>query len=834
MPYSVPVNNERISILYANAFSGNITVLLSSLIFAYLLRDPVSASILISWLLFMHLVSYYRFWLLSDYNKNKNKVAVHEKYETRYTNATGLIGIGWAAIIFTGINQPVFEYRIYSILLLTAIIAISVPIFSSSIKTIIYYISPAMLFNLPVLLLNGGNDTALALALIIFSAMVIRAGINNHNTLIKAITLRINSQELNEELSKLHIEKVLSEERMQGIMDYAPTAIYVKDLDGHFTFGNKKVADLHEMTRAELIGKTLFDILPRNVAEVINNNDIAVYNSATPMKYEEKAPQADGMHHYISIKFPLFNDNGDIYAVGGVSTDITERVRIEESLRISQQRLLLHREQSPVGIIEWNTNFEVTDWNPAAEKIFGFTKEETLGLRISDKITPENIRPDVNKVWQELLSQNGGSYSLNENLTKDGRTILCEWHYTPLIDDKGNVIAITSLVDDVTKRQMNEINLRHNQKMDAIGKLTGGIAHDFNNMLGIILGFSELLRQQIPKDNAKLIQYDDQIIIAAEKARKLTSKLLEFSRKTPSSNEMTYITTLLEDMRHMLEKTLTARIQLSFDFKNDIWPVWLDPSRLEDAIINISINSMHAMPSGGMLTLSLENTQLADNEKNMNLKAGDYVKLSIRDNGTGMPDEVKEKIFDPFFTTKGTEGTGLGLSQVYGFLQQSKCGIYVDSKEEQGTEISIYIPRYKNKEKHNTSSNKKSINPVTGTETILIVDDEPILLELTQEILENYGYTVFKAERAKEALDILKHESIDLLISDVIMPEMDGYQLATEVEKIYPNVKIQIVSGYSEESKTNLINKNLHENQLYKPLKADRLLNRIREILDNK
>lgn len=224
--------------------------------------------------------------------------------------------------------------------------------------------------------------------------------------------------------------------------------------------------------------------------------------------------------------------------LGGFSVIALGLYRLSESLRISQQRLLLHREQSPIGLIEWNTDFEFLDWNPAAEKIFGFKKEEVAGRHITKKILPESAKPAVDKIWQDLLSNKGGYYSLNENLTKDGRTILCEWHNTPLIDNAGNVIGVTSLVEDVTERQKNEETLRQSQKMDAMDKITGGVAHDFNNMLGIILGFSDLLKKRVGDDDPKLIKYSDEIINAADRAQKLTSKLLDFSRKTPSSVEI--------------------------------------------------------------------------------------------------------------------------------------------------------------------------------------------------------------------------------------------------------------------------------------------------------
>ncbi|MBE9527598.1 MAG: PAS domain S-box protein [Proteobacteria bacterium] len=593
--------------------------------------------------------------------------------------------------------------------MLVAIISISIPAFSSSIKTLYFYTAPSLIVSVPLLLMRGGNDALLAAAIIVFSAMALRSGKDFYNTLIDSFTARFQAQEMAEN---------------------------IKQLD-------------HDKSETE-------------------------------------------------------------------------------------QRLLLHREQSPVGIIEWNTDFEIIEWNPAAQKIFGFSEEEVKGCHITERILPESARPAINEIWAVLLANKGGTYSLNENKTKDGRVIMCEWHNTPLVDNNGNVIAVTSLVEDVTSRQRDEDNLRHSQKMDAIGKLTGGIAHDFNNMLGVILGYSRLLKESAVGNNPRLIKYSDQIITAGERAKKLTTKLLEFSRKAPSSAETTDINKLLEGMRDMLQKTLTPRIKLEMNLQENLWPVWLDPTRFEDAILNMSINAMHAMPDGGRLTLTSENVQPVDKDiHNMDINAGDYVLLSLEDTGTGMSQEVQSRIFEPFFTTKGTEGTGLGLSQVYGFLQQSQCGIDIESEQGHGTRVIIYIPRYHENEKEKLEKcSTELVDLPSGEETILVVDDETALLEYVEEILTTYDYTVLCAENAEQALEILQSNSVDLMFSDVIMPGKDGYQLATEVAKLYPKIKIQMASGFSDDLNLSLANEKLHQQRLHKPYTLEQILLRVRKLLD--
>ena len=527
--------------------------------------------------------------------------------------------------------------------------------------------------------------------------------------------------------------------------------------------------------------------------------------------------------------------------VSRLSREITLRTKSEKELkstemaaRLSSQRLLLHREHSPVGIIEWNTHFEFVDWNPAAQGIFGFTKEEVLGHHVTEKILSKSDRDAANEIWLGLLANKGPNHSVNANITKDGRTILCDWHNTPLVDDAGLVIGVASIVTDITEQQKHEENLRQAQKMDAMGKLSGGITHDFNNMLGVILGFSDLLKGSLGDENSRKIKYCNEIISAGERAQKLTSRLLYFSHIAPTSVEKTQINTLLINMQHMLEKTLTHRVKLVFELDENLWPVWLDNARLEDAILNMCINAMHAMPDGGTLTLSASNKHLTGRDtQGADLSPGEYVVLSVSDTGIGMTKEVQGKMFDPFFTTKGTDGTGLGMSQVYGFVQQSEGCIQVISEPGSGSQIVLFFPRHQSLESIPSEVSEMDAVPVAeGAERILVVDDEEALLNFMEEILVSAGYTVLLAKSADEALTILQTESVSLMLSDVIMPGKDGYQLATEVEKIYPDIKIQMISGYGEDKKLNLTNDSLHMHRIHKPIRAKKLLIRVRDLLD--
>lgn len=396
-------------------------------------------------------------------------------------------------------------------------------------------------------------------------------------------------------------------------------------------------------------------------------------------------------------------------------------------------------------------------------------------------------------------------------------------------------IYLLALVRCITEKKLIEEQLNRSQKMEAMGKLTGGIAHDYNNMLGVILGFAEILDAQL-NDKPKLQEYAQRILQAGKRSQRLTSKLLAFSRHRDSENQQVDLNNLLHDNHQLLARTLTAQIQFKLDLSQEAWPVWIDKSDFEDALFNIAINAMHAMPDGGQLIMQTRNAHLTQQESiPLGIMAKEYVHLVINDTGTGMNNETLEKIFDPFFTTKGDEGTGLGMSQVYGFVTRSGSGIKVDSVSGKGTSVHLYIPRYTGKAPSEQIPNQTSSENTSGSETIMVVDDEPALCCLSEEILSSQGYRVIVAESAEEALDKLTQNKVDLIISDVIMPGMNGFQLARKVRKLYPLIKFQLASGYSEN--TGYLNdeqdQNLIDCMLHKPFDKEAMLEKVRNHLGN-
>ncbi|MBE9564455.1 MAG: PAS domain S-box protein, partial [Proteobacteria bacterium] len=615
-------------------------------------------------------------------------------------------------------------------------------------------------------------------------------------------------------------------------------AVIVTDAEGRINRMNPIAEQLTGWPLEQAQGqslKSVFPIIDATTREPIQNPVEKVMTSSETVFLSNHTTliARDGSEYQIADSAaPIRNSKDEVLGMVLVFNDVTEQYHMREKILSTAQHLKLYREQAPLAAIECNTDFQVVSWNIAAEKIFGYKFEEIRGKNFTDIVASDSNMVDAEKILQEPDSYGNSEISVSEHRTKEGRLIICEWHHQILKDEGGSVIGIASIVQDITDRIQQEEQLRHSQKMDALGKLTGGIAHDYNNMLGVILGYSEILKNKLV-DQPKLARYAHEVHRAGERGAKLTKKLLTFSRQGITAAKNLNINTLLLDIQHMLEKTLTARINLKLDLADDLWQVKLDESDLEDAVLNMSINAMHAIEGNGVLSIQTRNKIIGEaNRQSQQIEPGEYVLLKLTDTGCGINEDTRKKIFDPFFSTKGDEGTGLGLSQVYGFVERSGGEIRLQTEPGNGTEFELYFPRYRSDDIATGSDNFDRAADHGGNETILIVDDEPALLELTSQILSQQGYHVLTAVSSKLALQILEHKTVDLLLSDVIMPEMDGYQLASIVQKKYPSIKIQLVSGFSDDRHRSMADDYLHANLISKPYQAEVILKRIRESLN--
>jgi len=524
----------------------------------------------------------------------------------------------------------------------------------------------------------------------------------------------------------------------------------------------------------------------------------------------------------------------------GINRMTLAREKAEANLisKEQEQRQMLNSMVN--AVISINEDGIILSFNTAAEKLFGYSAKEIIGQNI-DKLMPEPYSSQHTSYLKRYvktgeahiigISQDVDILGLHKN--QEAFPIRLQISQLPDTTD-GKKRFIGSCID-LTKIKQQEEQLRRSQKMEALGKLTGGIAHDYNNMLGVVMGYAKLLERPL-KEQPKLRAYAEEIHHAGQRGADLTKKLLSFSNSQSSETISLNINTLLENTQDMLRKTLTVRIKLKLELDNNLWSILINENELEDAILNMSINAMHAMEgmtSGAQLTIKTCNKSLGRTDAlALGLETGEYIQLVITDTGKGIDEKIKEQIFDPFFTTKGEQGTGLGLSQVIGFMERSNGSIDVTSQLGEGTRFNLYFPRH-NKDGNEKNDIKPTMSDLTGSETVLIVDDEKSLRDLCSEILTHNGYKTFTAESAQQALEIIKNKNIDLMISDVLMPDTDGYQLAKIVQIQHPDIKIQLASGFSDDRHLNMADTTLYDNMLSKPYASQALLERVRSLLDN-
>jgi len=528
--------------------------------------------------------------------------------------------------------------------------------------------------------------------------------------------------------------------------------------------------------------------------------------------------------------------------IGNLHQSITEQKHSENELNEYAQRLSLHIENTPLGVIEFDKAFKITQWNTAAEKIFGFSKSEAIGKFAVDLILNEKVQIQIQPIMDNLLIGKGGVKSINENITKEGKTIICEWHNTTLFDEKNSVIGVASLVLDITDREKFEqekknleIQLQQSQKMEAIGTLAGGVAHDFNNILGIILGYSELLNNDLDLDAASKRKFD-QIISAGNRASGLVRQILAFSRQNSEEFIQIQPDLIINEALKMLRASIPTTIKIESNIPKS-GSILGDPTQFHQIIMNLCTNAYHAMKeTGGTLKVTLETIILDENDikiLSMKLSPGTYVNLEISDTGHGIDKPTQEKIFDPYFTTKKVgEGTGLGLSVVHGIVKNFKGNISIYSEPEMGTTFKVYLPHINNDTETVIIKSKKTYP--TGNEHILVVDDERPIVEMEKLMLEGLGYTITESVSSIEAISLFKEQSntIDLVITDVTMPDLNGIELLQKIRSIKPDLPMILCSGFSElidDEKTTYLNKVRY---LKKPiLKKDFALT-IRDLLD--
>ena len=622
-----------------------------------------------------------------------------------------------------------------------------------------------------------------------------------------------------------------SEERFHAFMDNSPMLAFIRDEQRRYVYVSQPNARFFGKRQEQWIGKTIAELWPEDVARRLSAHDAVVLASGRATQFIEVVPTPDGeMRSLLSFKFPITDPSGR-RLLAGMSVDITEQVRAEEELA----RLAAIVESSDDAIISLTLDGLITSWNGGAERLYGYAEPEVIGQHISMFAPPEQ-GCGVSDVLE--LIKRGEHVQRLEAVRKHkaGKRLNVSITISAIHDSAGRLTGASLIARDITGQKAMEEQLLQAQKMESIGRLAGGVAHDFNNILTVVNGYSDLALRRLEKD-ALLRPYIEEIRNAGERAANLTRQLLAFSRKQLLQPKVLDLNDHVAESNRMLRPLIGEDIEIVLALRPNLWKARVDPSQLDQVLVNLAINARDAMQHGGRLTVRTENVnvdadtaQLGDSPQ-----LGPHVLLTISDTGHGMDEETRARIFEPFFTTKAVgKGTGLGLSTVYGIINQSGGFITVESEPGRGTTFKIYLPRVDG-EVHETHSEATAQEGLPrGTETILLVEDEEIVRTMTKNILEECGYTVLSAADGSLALEVCAaHGSeIDLLLTDVVMPQMSGRRLAENMNKTHPRTRVLYMSGYTDDA---ILRHGLIEATaafMEKPYSPDTLARKVREVLD--
>jgi len=681
---------------------------------------------------------------------------------------------------------------------------------------------PASTYNRALEQWVGGDAKTEIPVWLIVAVMVI--GLSLILTLISAAILR-------RQVKKRTFELGASEKRFLAIADHSPSAIFLKDTDGRFIFANRVWHDMYNPAGADLADKTIHDYLPPEIADPVSEIDAKVLKTGVPFVEEQFLPNARGeWQNILSTKFAVRDGDGDIIAIGAVNTDITGRVAAEQALRESEERFRGVFENSPTALSlkDMEGRFQLV--NPKFTEWFGAQLEDMIGKTTQD-ISPTKFSVASDDLERKVI-ETGGTHELEHDIPfADGTLHSLILTKFPVLGPDKKIVGVGTNNTDITEHRQTELALRQAQKMEAVGQLTGGVAHDFNNLLAVILGNTELLQDEI--GDSRLLASIDR---AATRGAELTQRLLAFSRKQTLAPQSINLTELLPGLDDLFHRTLGEPVKILTDVPEDIWPVLADPGQLENALLNLAINARDAMPDGGILQIRCSNMELQEGDIRVGgeVAAGDFVQIAVRDTGSGMPEGMLEHVFEPFYTTKDVgEGSGLGLSMVYGFARQSGGNAEIESELGTGTEVRLLLPRSVVASASDEPIRKKARKRGQG-EAILVLEDEPDVRSFTVDALEKLGYRVFEAADANAAMHVLEEEAgnVDLLLSDVVLPGgISGPEFAAKVKDLHPQLRVIFMTGYTSEPLLKQISTDTNISVLNKPFRRAVLADAIEDTL---
>ncbi len=542
--------------------------------------------------------------------------------------------------------------------------------------------------------------------------------------------------------------------------------------------------------------------------------------------------------YFETLFSPIF-EGDKVTGFTEITREITERKRAEIALQETSSFNSGLLEQAPMAIIVYNPDTSIRYVNPFFEKLTGFSAEEVIGTKI-----PYPWSVDDEKYGNiEKRRKEGVKRSERIFRKKNGEQSWSEIDVKPVYKDGELIYSLGTWVDLSERKAAEEEKeklhkqLQQAQKMEAIGNLAGGVAHDYNNISGAIMGYAELALLEIESDNA-LHGYLSRILDASKRATDLTAQLLAFARKQPIAPKVLDPSKTIAGMLPMIKRLIGEDIDLKWLPEEDTWHVKMDPSQIDQILVNLCVNARDAINNVGKITIETGNVIFDENycDGHLGFKTGKYVMLAVSDDGIGMPPDQQEKIFEPFFTTKGLgKGTGLGLSTIYGIVKQNNGFINVYSEPGKGTTFKIYLPKENGFQEAEAFEKKELVTSAGQGETILVVEDDSTILELIEKLLESLKYKVLAVSKPKDALkqagDFL--DNIDLLITDIVLPDMNGRELADELTRQYADLKVLYMSGYTENV---IVHRGVLDegiNYIAKPFTINNFAEKVRLVLDN-
>lgn len=633
-----------------------------------------------------------------------------------------------------------------------------------------------------------------------------------------------------------------SEERFRELAEMLPEVVFETDWDFNLTYANRRAFDLFGYSEEDLAqGLNGLDMFIPEDRKRLEERIARRIKGESFGRTEYQALNKDGTPFPVLFHASSIKREGELAGLRGIVIDITELKRAEDVLKQEKERAETYLNIAGVIMLALDTQGNVTMINRKGCEVLGYDKGEILGRNWFSDFVPERIGKEVLHVFDKLLKGEITEFYENPVLTKGGEERLIAWYNTVLTNDEGEICGNLSSGEDITDRNKAEAErvkleaqYQQVQKVESLGRLAGGVAHDLNNLLTPILGYSEILLADIEADD-KWRKSVNEILRAGFRARDLVKQLLAFSRKQTLDYRPVDLNKTVMGIEPLLRRTIREDIEIKIRQSNDVCTIMADVGQIEQVIMNLAVNAQDAMTGGGCLTIETAIAELDEKfvSTHQDARQGEYAVLIVSDTGHGMDKETLNNIFEPFFTTKGEMGTGLGLATVYGIVKQHDGNIQVHSKHGKGTTLEVYLPvsREAAKEKNASGGITGKLN---GSETILLVEDDLQVRSFSSITMRQCGYTVLEAGSAPEALTLLEAQAkpVDLMLTDVILPGMNGKDLSAKVLEDYPNMKVLFMSGYTDEV---IAHHGVLEEDvafIQKPFGGQALAIKLREILD--